>query len=207
MIGFFYDYAPSHTHYILEWDELQNEVDTNGTRIVLDYIDPCLTSIYQPCDVVINKPLKQKMGGFYQESIHYLNSKPGNKIHVSREKPVEIIVKSFEWINSQQMSQTYIRDSFIWCGLNPYVEDQSRFKAHLYSLSDNMSYDSLLRTKESMKLKGALDGFKDVTPRRGWHRWWIWACRCALGRVMMDVATYIYILVCLFFYSFTIFIQ
>ena len=123
VIGFFYDYAPSHTHYILEWDELQNEVDTNGTRIVLDYIDPCLTSIYQPCDVVINKPLKKKMQGFYQEYIHYLKSQPGDKIHVSREKLAEMLVKSFEWINDQNMPHAYIRDSFLLCGLNQYVEE------------------------------------------------------------------------------------
>ena len=60
VIGIFYDYSPSHTNYKLEWVELQNEVNTNGTRIILDYIDPCLTSIYQPCDVVINNTLKKK---------------------------------------------------------------------------------------------------------------------------------------------------
>ena len=69
-----YDYAPSHTNYIIEWVGLQNKVDTNGMGIVLNYIDPYLTSIYQPCDVVINKPLKQKMQGFYQAYIYSLNS-------------------------------------------------------------------------------------------------------------------------------------
>ena len=32
------------------------------------------------------------------------------------------------------------------------------------SLSENMSYDLLLRTEEIMKLKGAIDGFEDGTP-------------------------------------------
>ena len=64
VIGICYDYDPTHTNYILEWVELQNKVYTNGTRIFLAYIDPCPTIFYQPCDVVINKPLRQKTRGF-----------------------------------------------------------------------------------------------------------------------------------------------
>ena len=92
MIGICYEYAPYHTNYILEWVELQKEVDKNGTRIVINYIDPCITSIYQPCGVVINRPLKKKIRGFYQEYINSLNSQPGDKIHVSREKQVDMLM-------------------------------------------------------------------------------------------------------------------
>ena len=92
VIGICYNYALSHTNYILEWVEIQNEVETNGMMIVLGYIDPCLKSINQPYDVVVNNPLKQKMRGFYQEYIHYLNSQPGNKIHVLRDNLVKMIV-------------------------------------------------------------------------------------------------------------------
>ena len=46
VIGICYDYAPSHTNYIIEWVELQNEVKTNGMGIVLDYIDTCIINIY-----------------------------------------------------------------------------------------------------------------------------------------------------------------
>ena len=91
-------------------------------------------------------------------------SQYGNKIQVSRENLVEMLVKLFDWINDQQISQSYIRDSFGLCGLNPYVEDQYIFKAHLDSIFDNIAYDSLLSTKKSMNLKGALEGFKDGTP-------------------------------------------
>ena len=63
------------------------------------------------------------MQGFYQEYIHYLKSQPGDKIHVSREKLAEMLVKSFEWINDQNMPHAYIRDSFLLCGLNQYVEE------------------------------------------------------------------------------------
>ena len=110
--------------------------------------------------MVINKPLKKKMRGFYQKYIQSLNSQHGDKIYVSREKLVEMLVKSFKWINDQQTSQSYIQDSFTLCGLNPYFEDQSRFKAHLDSLYENMAYDSLLRTEESRKFRFFLDGFE-----------------------------------------------
>ena len=93
VIGICYDYAPSHTNYILEWVELQNEFDTIWIRVVLGYIDTCLNIIHQSYEVVVNNPLKQKMRGFYQENIHSLNSQPGNKIHVSRENLVNMILK------------------------------------------------------------------------------------------------------------------
>ena len=77
-----------------------------------------------------------------------------------------MLVQLFEWINDQHIYQSYIWDSFALCGLNPYVEDQSRFKAHMDSLPGNMAYNSLLRTEKSMKLKVSLDGFKYVTLKR-----------------------------------------
>ena len=77
----------------------------NEPRIVLGCINPCLNIIHQPYDVVVKNKLKQKMRGFYQEYIHSLNSQPGDKIHVSRENLVKMIVKSFEWINYHHMSQ------------------------------------------------------------------------------------------------------
>ena len=70
------------------------------------------------------------------------------------------------------MSQAYIRDSFALCVLNPYVEDQYGFKAHLDNLSENMAYDSLLCTKESMKLKGALNVFEDGTSKEDDNEYW-----------------------------------
>ena len=77
----------------------------NEPRIVLGCINPCLNIIHQPYDVVVKNKLKQKMRGFYQEYIHSFNSQPGDKIHVSHEKLVDMIVKSFERINDHQISQ------------------------------------------------------------------------------------------------------
>ena len=74
-------------------------------------------------------------------------------------------MKEFGWIKDQQIPQSYIWDSFALCGFNPYFEYQSRFKEHLDSLYENMAYDSLLCTEESMKLKGDLDGLEDDTSK------------------------------------------
>ena len=93
-----------------------------------------------------------------------MNSQFGRKNHVSNENMVDLLLKLFEWINDQQVSQSYIQDSFALCGLNKYVEYQSIFKAHLDSLPVNISYDSLLCTKKSMKLKDTLNCFQDDTP-------------------------------------------
>jgi hypothetical protein len=51
-IGVIYDHAPSHTERLAEW------VATSTVLITGKYIDPCLTSIYQPCDIVIIKVFK-----------------------------------------------------------------------------------------------------------------------------------------------------
>ena len=54
--------------------------------------------------------------------------------------------------------------------MNPYVEEQYRLMAHLDSLSENMAYDSLLRTYESMKLKGSLNGFEYAIPKEYYNK-------------------------------------
>ena len=59
VVGILLDYAPSHSQGLLEWVKKENEL--SETKIVIEFVDECLTSIYQPCDVVVNKPLKLKI--------------------------------------------------------------------------------------------------------------------------------------------------
>ena len=42
------------------WLERLNEESKDGTSIVVEWIDPSLTSVYQPGDITVNKPLKAK---------------------------------------------------------------------------------------------------------------------------------------------------
>ena len=61
VIGLVVDKASSHMGTLQHWLEGENLKDATGTKIILEYIDECLTSIYQPCDVLINHLLKQKL--------------------------------------------------------------------------------------------------------------------------------------------------
>ena len=66
-IGLLFDCAPSHSKGLVQWINEENEV--SNTKIVVEYIDECLTSIYQPCDVMINKPLKSNVCSHYYKHI------------------------------------------------------------------------------------------------------------------------------------------
>ena len=63
VIGLLFDCAPSHSKSLIEWINEENKI--SGTKIIVEYIDECLTSIYQPCDVMMNKPLKGKIHFHY----------------------------------------------------------------------------------------------------------------------------------------------
>jgi hypothetical protein len=54
-VGITFDYAPSHSKVLMQWILDENVADKTSTTLVVDYIDPCLTSIYQPCDIVVNR--------------------------------------------------------------------------------------------------------------------------------------------------------
>ena len=61
-IGLIYDHAPSHVcAQVKLWVENYNLKAENCCKIFIEFIDPCLTSIYQPPDVVMNAPLKAKI--------------------------------------------------------------------------------------------------------------------------------------------------
>jgi len=77
-----YDCDPVHTEVLLNWVELENGADPSGTTLLIEYIDKCLMSIYQPCDITVNKPLKQNIRSVYYGHIAGLESKPGEQVKI-----------------------------------------------------------------------------------------------------------------------------
>ena len=58
-IGLIYDNAPSHvSSEVKDWIEAYNKSAPEKQQIIVEFVDPCLTSVYQPADVVMNAPLK-----------------------------------------------------------------------------------------------------------------------------------------------------
>ena len=69
-IGVILDKAPSHTNErIAEWVERLNKEDPDNTKIVLEWVDGGLTSVYQPGDIKVNKPSKELVKQEYYKYI------------------------------------------------------------------------------------------------------------------------------------------
>ena len=156
-IGLIIDYAPSHDNVTLtKWVQKLTECkrDTQ-TVLIVEWIDKCLTSVYQPGDIAINKPLKDFVKKCY--SNHIVQSlpsyKPGMRLKVTREQLLTFIESSVESINAQQKKTLGIYKSFTICGLNSWVESLDDFHNHLDSLSNNALYKTLLRTQQALDIK------------------------------------------------------
>ena len=153
-IGLVYDNAPSHiSKEVAQFIEKENAKLDESERYVVEFIDPCLTSIYQPPDVALNKSLKQKIRLKYQEVISSRTDTlvAGDNIKVSREELVKMIMYTFSEINDDNKNTRSIANSFSLCGLNPYTDD-SVFRQHLDRLELNGVYRSLTDQHTALEL-------------------------------------------------------
>jgi hypothetical protein len=156
-IGLIIDYAPSHCNAeVSSWiNRLNKEHAVHETKIFIEWVDKGLTSVYQPGDIAINKPLKDKIRESYHEHVSAIASKnfqAGQRIRVSREILLGFIEKAFRSINRDQKCSSSIYKSFRMCGLNPWDDTLEHFRAHLDSLSQNSLYATLLKNQEALQL-------------------------------------------------------
>ena len=123
-----YDNAPSHVSAeIKTWIEDYNKSVSENEKIVMEFVDPCLTSIYQPPDVVMNAPLKLSIRHQYHNYVRELLQNPpsgialkaGDPIAVSRETLVGFVKNAYQNINTENIKKRWITESFSQCGLNP----------------------------------------------------------------------------------------
>ena len=108
---------------------------------------------------MINKPLKSKLRSHYYTHVHGLNSKPGEKIIISRKKLMTFIVLSFNEINNEQIYDKTISESFNKCGVNPYSLDSDLeiFRRHLDSINEVKAYELLIEANHHEELKASLE--------------------------------------------------
>jgi len=156
-IGLIIDYAPSHCNAEMDkWiEKLNEEHAVSGTKIFIEWIDKGLTSVYQPGDIAINKPLKDRIRESYHQHISAIahgNFQAGQKIKISRETLLGFIEKAFASINQEQKRSKSIYKSFRMCGLNPWDDKLEHFTAHLDSLEQNKLYATLLKNQEALQL-------------------------------------------------------
>ena len=155
-IGLIIDKASMHTSKdVIHW--IQETNLTEKPVIIFDFVEAGMTSIYQPPDVVINKPLKDTMKKIYGKFRNEIapSFAPGETIQVSREKLTDLILETYAQINEENMQNMYIRRAFDLCGLNPYADKeciQRTFVAHLDSLSMTSAYQALIDHHKALHL-------------------------------------------------------
>lgn len=141
---------------VLTWLEETNL--TEKPQIIYDFVEAGMTSIYQPPDVVVNKPLKDVIKRAYGEYRNQIAGTfiPGAKIEMSREKLTNIISDAYAKINDDNMENMYIRRAFDLCVLNPYAGENSikkNFIAHLDSLTTtSTAYYALIEHHTALDL-------------------------------------------------------
>ena len=158
VIGLIWDKASSHyseevRHYIAQSNQ------TVTPKIVVDFVDPGLTSVYQPPDVVLNKPLKKAIRSKYEKLManrfDEQKYQPGKAVAVSREELVGIVEDAYHSINmANNTGEKFIRNSFDMCGLNPWSNDLHAYHKYLESLSENGIYKSLLEKNFDRNISG-----------------------------------------------------
>ena len=150
-IGLIYDNASSHVSAdVTNWINSYNSTAPKNEKLIVEFVDPCLTSIYQPPDVVMNAPLKRSIRSQYHDYVNQIlkdNSrvskfKPGDKIPISRETLIDFVEKAHEKINIENIKKQWMAESFNKCGLNPWGDDIC-FLKHLDELSETSMYKAL----------------------------------------------------------------
>ena len=150
-IGLIYDNAPSHVSAeVMDWITSYNSKAPPNEQLVVEFVDPCLTSIYQPPDVVMNAPLKRLVRQQYHDHVHRIlqdeshssEFKPGDKVTISRETLIDFVEKAYEDINNENIKKRWIAESFNKCGLNPWGDD-SCFLKHLDQVNESGMYKAL----------------------------------------------------------------
>jgi len=115
----------------------------DNTTTVIKYIDECCTLIYQPCGVIVNKVLKQKIRATYFNHLLTTSSHPGEQVKVSREILVKFIEDAYSQINDDQIRNNCISQGFGKCGLNSFAMDMDAFESPLDGLDKNKVYNLL----------------------------------------------------------------
>ena len=115
------------------WNDNPDRICT----FVIEFVDPCLTSTYQPPDAMYNKPFKALIRTKYNESISKElikgNLNVGDKYKVSRDDLINFICQTIDELNEKYKQTRQISNSFEQCGLNHLINNTNIFLKHLES--------------------------------------------------------------------------
>jgi hypothetical protein len=146
-IGLIWDSASSHTS-----EDVLQYAQEKG--IAVGFIPGGLTSIMQVCDLVVNKPLKQRFKQLY--TAYKLRNDPGagKKVKVKRDDVLLWLEQAIGDFNEKNLNGRLLEKSFKKYGQDFRVDGFSEeFKAHLRSLSENTIYEALMNNQVAIELK------------------------------------------------------
>ena len=149
-----WDKAPPHVMKRVEdWIADFNLKSLDKTFLIVAFIEGGLTSILQPCDVIINKPFKQMVK---KEYINLLRARegymPGDKVKISRDDLINVAEQAVKNINLSQLKNRTIAKAFDICGINPWADDLSAFDNHIKSLKECKVYETLMDSQLALDL-------------------------------------------------------
>ena len=115
-----------------------------------------ITSILQPCDLILNSVLKGKMKKWHGSWRVKELKKHGPKGHVNLKMPREDLVKAsieaIKQMNLSQLRSPIIRVTFQKCGLHPHAHDDNMVDKHLKSFMGHNLYRSLYESQQAIEL-------------------------------------------------------
>ena len=137
-VGLILDRSSIHTN-----DEIVDYMEKLG--FVVEFIHAGMTSIEQPCDLYLNKPLKSNIRERYYSHKAALKIPTGGKCPVSRELLVQWVEESLATIYQKQVATRDISRTFRKCGMDPFDDDKDLFSRHLEKMSEQSVYNSLIQ--------------------------------------------------------------
>ncbi len=146
-IGLIWDSASSHKS-----EEVLQHAQEKG--IAVGFIPGGLTSIMQVCDLVVNKPLKQRFKQLY--TAYKLRNDPGagKKVKVKRDDVLLWLEQAICEFNEKNHDGRLLEKSFKKYGQDFRVAGfPEEFKAHLQSLSENTIYEALINNQLALELQ------------------------------------------------------
>ena len=82
-------------------------------EMVISQIGKCLTSIYQPCDVVINILLKQIIQRLYSRYVAIIELRAGEQLKISRETLLYIIERLWKKLMTDKLVINSFAEHFL----------------------------------------------------------------------------------------------
>lgn len=106
----------------------------------------------QICDLIANKPLKQKFKQLYVAWKIRSDPGPGGKYKVDRKNVISWLEVATEEVNDIFQRNSAIQKAFLTYGQDHRSEDQSELESYLASHEGDGVYKSLLANQQSLEL-------------------------------------------------------